>query len=72
MERCLRMPLPELSRNQVLCSALWQLILRGLGLPSPRTEGQAPILFCMCVCVCVCDGLAEKMQHPFAVSEMRY
>ena len=51
MERCLRMPLPELSRNQVLCSALWQLILRGLGLPCPRTEGQAPILFCMCVCV---------------------
>ena len=53
MERCLRMPLPELSRNQVLCSALWQLILRGLGLSSPRTEGQTPILLCVCVCVCV-------------------
>ena len=54
MERFLRLPLPELSRNQVLCSALWQLILRGLGLPCPRTEGQAPILLCVCVCVCVC------------------
>ena len=61
------MPLPELSRNQVLCSALWPLILRGLGLPCPRTEGQAPILLRMCVCMCVhvCHCLAEKNATSF-------
>lgn len=46
MERWLRMSLPELSRNQVLRSSLWQLSQRRASWAqyTPRTEGQSPVL----------------------------
>ena len=46
MERWLRMSLPELSRNQVLQSSLWQLSQSRASRAqyTPRTEGQSPVL----------------------------
>ena len=46
MERWLRMSLPELSRNQVLQSSLWQLSQSRASWAqyTPRTEGQSPVL----------------------------
>ena len=46
MERWLRMSLPELSRNQVLWSSLWQLSQSRASWAqyTPRTEGQSPVL----------------------------
>ena len=46
MERWLRMSLPELSRNQVLQSSLWQLSQSRASWAqyTPRPEGQSPVL----------------------------
>ena len=54
MDRCLRMPLPELSRNQVLCSALWR--------------AGSNFNTCVCVCVCVCVMAWLKRCSIFSLS----